>query len=105
MVDGSAIDRVVAHFAGLTETPIDIPEWGIKATVRPMTVADKSYIMDKAAGDEFRLMVFLLIRKLKSDGAPVFLETDRLKLENSGDERVIRRVAMELMAAEPEVGN
>jgi radical SAM superfamily enzyme with C-terminal helix-hairpin-helix motif len=104
-VSDSSIEKVRAHFAGLNETTINIPEWDIVATVRPMTIGDKAYVVSRAVDDEHMQMVWLLIRKLKIDGKPVFMEADRLALSNEADENVIRSVALQIMGIEDIAGN
>lgn len=104
----TTMDRIRAHYQALGTREIEVPEWELKLQAKPLTVGDKQWILDKAGDDEFRQLVYTLIRCARlPDGEWAFTIADRPALEREADERVIRRVASQILAGpgETELGN
>ena len=106
-------DRIRAHYESLGTREIAVPEWGepgapLQLRALPLTVADKQWILQQAGEDEFLQLVYTLIRCARTpQGDAVFALGDSAMLKREADERVIRRVAGEILAGptETELGN
>lgn len=102
----SVIDRATAHYATQERLIIGVPEWGdgdkpLEIHVFPMTMADVNS-MQKVAGKKAsnieQAANIIVVKAKDKDGKRLFSLTDRDKLLNQSDWRVVSRIAEQIEA-------
>ena len=107
------MERIQRHFESLGTRTIEVPEWGedgkpLQIRALPLTISDKAFILQQAGHDEFKQLVWTLIRCARTPaGDPVWHRGDRAALEREADERIIRRIAEQILLGptEADLGN
>ena len=97
----SVIDRATAHYASQEKLIIAVPEWGegdvpLEIHVFPMTMAEVNMmqkIASKKASNIEQAANIIVVKAKDKDGKRLFTITDRDKLMQHADYRVVSRIA------------
>lgn len=97
----SVIDRATAHYAKQERLIIAVPEWGdgdvpLEIHVFPMTMAEVNMmqkIASKKASNIEQAANIIVVKAKDKDGKRLFTITDRDKLMQHADYRVVSRIA------------
>lgn len=97
----SVIDRATAHYAKQERLIIAVPEWGdgdvpLEIHVFPMTMAEVNMmqkIASKKASNIEQAANIIVVKTKDKDGKRLFTITDRDKLMQQADYRVVSRIA------------
>ena len=97
----SVIDRATAHYAQQERLIIAVPEWGegdtpLEIHVFPMTMAEVNMmqkIASKKASNIEQAANIIVVKAKNKDGKRLFTITDRDKLMQHADYRVVSRIA------------
>ncbi len=97
----SVINRATAHYAAQERLIISVPEWGepdnpLEIHVLPMTMAEvnmMSKIASKKASNIEQAANIIVVKAKDKDGKRLFTVTDRDKLMQEADYRVVSRIA------------
>lgn len=97
----SVIDRATAHYASQERLIIAVPEWGdgdtaLEIHVFPMTMAEVNMmqkIASKKASNIEQAANIIVVKAKDKDGKRLFTITDRDKLMQHADYRVVSRIA------------
>tara|TARA_R110002167_G_scaffold70512_3_gene199034 strand:- start:294 stop:653 length:360 start_codon:yes stop_codon:yes gene_type:complete len=95
--------QATAHFSGLENGEIKVPEWGnVKLTWKPMSCDERRKIYapmpDGQPADGVTIFIRVLIAKaLDSSGKPAFSKMDENKLSHGVDPTVVGRIAREIL--------
>lgn len=100
------IDRVVAHYASQERLIIAVPEWGdgqtpLEIHVFPMTMAEVNLmqkIASKKASNIEQAANIIVVKAKDKAGKRLFTVTDRDKLMQEADYRVVSRIAEKIEA-------
>lgn len=69
------LDRLRAHREGAPTVPIEIPEWGLSAFIRPVSAARHAGIVKTESKDAARLSARMIIACLVDEnGTPIFTD-------------------------------
>ena len=97
----SVIDRATSHYAQQEKLVIAVPEWGeddtpLEIHVFPMTMAEVNMmqkIASKKASNIEQAANIIVVKAKDKDGKRLFTITDRDKLMQHADYRVVSRIA------------
>lgn len=97
----SVIDRATSHYAQQEKLIITVPEWGeedkpLEIHVFPMTMAEVNMmqkIASKKASNIEQAANIIVVKAKDKDGKRLFTITDRDKLMQEADYRVVSRIA------------
>ena len=97
----NVINRATAHYAAQERLIISVPEWGepdnpLEIHVLPMTMAEvnmMSKIASKKASNIEQAANIIVVKAKDKDGKRLFTVTDRDKLMQEADYRVVSRIA------------
>ena len=97
----SVIDRATAHYAKQERLIIAVPEWGdgdvsLEIHVFPMTMAEVNMmqkIASKKASNIEQAANIIVVKAKDEDGKRLFTVTDRDKLMQQADYRVVSHIA------------
>jgi hypothetical protein len=97
----SVINRVTEHYAKQERLIIAVPEWGegdvhLEIHVLPMTMAEVNLmqkIASKKASNLEQAANIIVVKAKDKDGKRLFSVTDRDKLMQEADYRVVSRIA------------
>ena len=97
----SVINRATAHYAAQERLVIAIPEWGddnapLEIHVLPMTMAEVNMmakIASKKASNIEQAANIIVVKAKDKDGKRLFSVSDRDKLMQEADYRVVSRIA------------
>lgn len=97
----SVINRVTEHYAKQERLIIAVPEWGegdkpLEIHVLPMTMAEVNLmqkIASKKASNLEQAANIIVVKAKDKDGKRLFTVTDRDKLMQEADYRVVSRIA------------
>lgn len=97
----SVINRVTEHYAKQERLIIAVPEWGegdtpLEIHVLPMTMAEVNLmqkIASKKASNLEQAANIIVVKAKDKDGKRLFTITDRDKLMQEADYRVVSRIA------------
>ena len=91
------LDRLRAHREGAPTIPIEIPEWGLSAFVRPISSAKHASI--RKHGNEARMSAHFIMESIVDEkGKPIFPNDAHTIAELEGQpSNLIGRVTMEIL--------
>ena len=97
----NVINRATAHYASQERLIISVPEWGksdnpLEIHVLPMTMSEvnmMSKIASKKASNIEQAANIIVVKAKDKDGKRLFSVTDRDKLMQETDYRVVSRIA------------
>jgi hypothetical protein len=97
----SVINRATAHYAAQERLVISVPEWGddkgpLEMHVLPMTMSEVNMmgkIASKKASNIEQAANIIVVKAKDKDGKRLFTITDRDKLMQEADYRVVSRIA------------
>ncbi len=100
----SVIDNATAHYAAQERLIITVPEWGkdgvpLEIHCMPMTMADVNMmqkIASKKASNIEQAANIILVKAKNKEGKRLFSVTDKDKLLNQADYRVVTRIAEQI---------
>jgi hypothetical protein len=95
------IDRATAHYAAQERLIISVPEWGdesnpLEIHVFPMTMAEVNLmqkIASKKASNIEQAANIIVVKAKNKDGNRLFKVTERDKLMQESDYRIVSRIA------------
>ena len=91
------LDRLRAFREGAPTIPIEVPEWGLKAFVRPMSAAKHAYIR-KGKSESMMAAQIIIAGLVDETGKPVFPDNAASLAElESQPSGIVARVMLEIM--------
>ena len=102
----SVIDKAKEHFDSLEIKCIEVPEWSdenetFKVYAKPLTLGEMSKLQKYAKNDDVALMAYCLIHKcLDAEGSKMFDLNDKNDLMNNVDQKVVTKIATEIMSVQ-----
>lgn len=97
----SIIDKATTHYAKQKRLIINVPEWDTEIHVLPMTMAEVNMmqkIASKKASNIEQAANIIVVKAKDKDGKRLFTITDRDKLMELADYKVVSRIAEEIEA-------
>lgn len=103
-MSAKAIEAVTAHFKGLGTKFVDVPEWQIdgkplRIFYKPLTPFESQAIFGDGNKGAEAFVDAVVEKALDEDGKKLFGVGDRVTLRRNAHDTVVRRVAMEMLAA------
>ena len=92
----SIIDKATSHYSSQNRLIINVPEWEQEIHVLPMTMAEVNMmqkIASKKASNIEQAANIIVVKAKDKDGKRLFKITDRDKLMQECDYRVVSRIA------------
>lgn len=97
----SILDKAVEHFDSKETIEIDVPEWETVIYATPFTLAEQRKLYKFAKDDDMEFLVRAIILKaMDKDGEKIFDLSDKQKMMNRVDPKVLSRIATEMSASE-----
>jgi hypothetical protein len=88
-------ERIAEHGKMLARRELDIPEWGVKAYIHPLSVEDRNQQLKTSQTDPYLAFLDVIIAACRDeDGKPLFDKQDKLTMRKQGDPRVIERIGL-----------
>jgi len=95
------LDKAVEHFDGKETIEIEVPEWESVIYSTPFTLAEQKKLYKFAKDDDMEFLVRAIILKaMDGDGEKIFDLSDKQKLMNRVDPKVLSRIAEQMSKSE-----
>jgi len=105
----SVLDKAIEHFDNKETIEIDVPEWETVIYATPFTLAEQKRLFKFAKDDDLEFLVRTIIMKaMDKSGEKIFDLSDKQKMMNKVDPKVLTRIATEMSSsesAEDQLGN
>lgn len=95
------LDKAIEHFDNQGTIEIEVPEWDAVIYSTPFTLAEQRKLQKFAKEDDIEFLARAIIMKATDrDGEKIFDLSDKQKLMNRVDPKVLSRIATEMSKTE-----